>query len=173
MTTQDFVRVRDIFFMYHAKEFWHIVSAVLALMTCYCEGACLWMQRSSRTPAPPDAKDGPFFSVQSSSSLCSSHRRDQPPCSDIPVRLSGDDAGQGILGGGLWWRFSADIFCLVGVKPPFFGASAVTMAATDSAGRTLLIFRMRNSFIYYHVMAATKKKKKYCRAQLCHSVVIM
>lgn len=37
---------------------------------------------------------------------------------------------------------------------------AVTMAAIDSAGITLLMLRKRNSFICYRFLAATIKKKK-------------
>lgn len=49
--------------------------------------------------------------------LCS---RNQSPRRHLSVRLSRGKTGQHILGGRLWWRISASIFSLVGVKPPTF-----------------------------------------------------
>lgn len=52
-----------------------------------------------------------------STPLCS---RNQSPRRHLSVRLSRGKTGQHILGGRLWWRISANIFSLVGVKPPTF-----------------------------------------------------
>lgn len=46
--------------------------------------------------------------------------RNQSPCRHLSVRLSRGKTSQRILGGRLWWRLSANIFGLVGVKPPTF-----------------------------------------------------
>lgn len=46
--------------------------------------------------------------------------RNQSPRRHLSVRLSRGKTGQHILGGRLWWRISANIFSLVGVKPPTF-----------------------------------------------------
>lgn len=47
---------------------------------------------------------------------CCLHYRNQSPRGHLHVHLSRGEAGKHILAGGLWWRISADIFSLVGVR---------------------------------------------------------
>lgn len=70
--------------------------------------------------------------------------RNQSPRRHLSVRLSRGKTGQRILGGRLWWRISANIFSLVGVKPPTFSfgcnhGSALTARVLlyRSAGRRI------------------------------------
>lgn len=78
--------------------------------------------------------------------------RNQSPRRHLSVRLSGGKAGQHILGGRLWWRISANIFSLVGVKPPTFSFGCNHGSHWQSLYYCIDL-EERNSFICYHFLA--------------------
>lgn len=97
---------------------------------------CCWSNACASDPPPTDkcgtSRDGlqTFHSRSWVEVLadvhqllsCCLHSRNQSPRGHLPVHLSRGEADKHILAGGLWWRISADIFSLVGVrkKPPTF-----------------------------------------------------
>lgn len=82
--------------------------------------------------------------------------RNQSPRRHLSVRLSGGKAGQCILGGRLWWRIGANIFCLVGVKPPTSSFSCNHGSHWQSLYYCIDL-EERNSFVCYQFLATRGK----------------